>query len=170
MDILELKHRIRAYKDFPKKGVLFQDISPVLADPEAFSFVIDSLVEQTKADSFNKILAIDARGFLFGGALAYRLGKSLILCRKPGKLPGELATVSYDYEYSSGSLSIQHDACGEGDHVLIVDDVLATGNTLRAAYQAVTDLGGQVSAVACVIELVSLHGRNMLEARSLLTY
>src|SRR4051812_27868807 len=106
MDVPALQKLIKDYPDFPQKGVVFRDISPILADPEAFKFAVDTMAQQIESIQFDKIAAIDARGFLMGGALAIRLKKGLVLCRKPTKLPGELETVSYGYEYSSGSLSM----------------------------------------------------------------
>jgi adenine phosphoribosyltransferase len=160
---MDLQQYIKSYKDFPAKGVIFRDISPVLANPKAFKFAIDSMVAQVEQLEFNKILAIDARGFLFAGSLADRLQKGLILCRKPSKLPGDLATESYGYEYSTDSLSVQKNAIQSSDKILIVDDVLATGNTLLAAYKLVTKLGGSIAGVACFIELGYLNGRQLLK-------
>lgn len=159
----DLQKLIKNYPDFPQPGVVFRDISPILADPEAFKAAIDAMVEQAEKLEFDKIAAIDARGFLFGGAMAYRLKKGLVIFRKPAKLPGELLTETYDYEYSTGSLSIQKGVISKGDKVLIVDDVLATGNTFLAAHNLVTKLGGDVVAHSCFVELTYLHGRQLLE-------
>ena len=158
-----LQQYLTTYQDFPSAGVQFRDISPLLADPAAFSAAIHALAEKVKLLSFDRIVAIDARGFLLGGALAYDLHKGVVLCRKPSKLPGELVTESYRYEYSSSSVSLQKNAVKPGDRLLIVDDVLATGHTAVAACRAATQLGGTVVAVLNLIELVYLEGRKLLE-------
>lgn len=155
---------IKSYPDFPKKGIIFRDISPLLADAKAFSTAIDAMATIAKNfPDFDKIVAIDARGFIFGGALADRLHKGMVPCRKPNKLPGELITETYEYEYSSNSLSIQSGAIEHGERVLIVDDVLASGNTLLSAYKLVNKLGGEVVGVMCFLELSYLNGRQLLE-------
>lgn len=164
MDAQNLQRYIKDYPDFPKKDVIFRDISPLLADPEAFSASVNALIEKTKyLPAFNKIVAIDARGFIFASVIAQRLHIGLVLCRKPSRLPGKLVTEPYGYEYSSDSLSIQLDAIKAGESVLIIDDVLASGNTALAAYKAVTKLGGKVSGILCLLELEYLHGRQFLE-------
>lgn len=162
MNIAELLKLIKNYPDFPEKGIVFRDISPILSDPTALQFSIDSMIEQVKDVSFNKIAAIDARGFIFGGAMAQRLNKGLILCRKPSKLPGRLETVSYGYEYNSSSLSVSAEMIDKEDKILIVDDVLATGNTFLAAEQIFEKLGAEVKAISCLIELNYLNGRDLL--------
>jgi adenine phosphoribosyltransferase len=154
---------MRNYPDFPQKGIIFRDISPILADPAAFAAAVDAMAEQISEFEFDKIVAVDARGFLFGGALAYKLGKGMVICRKPAKLPGDLVTQSYGYEYDSASLSIQKTAVSKDDRVIIVDDVLATGNTFLAAYHLIDELGGRVEAFACFVELAYLNGRELLE-------
>lgn len=154
---------IKSYPDFPKKGIIFRDISPLLADASAFALALDLLqAKAKKMPQFNKILAIDARGFIFGGVLADRLKKGLIICRKPNKLPGSLIEEKYGYEYSSDVLTIQRDAIIAGDRILIVDDVLASGNTLLAAGQLVQKLGGEVSGILCLLELNYLKGRELV--------
>lgn len=167
MDKTALQKLVKDYRDFPQKGVIFRDISPILADPEAFSLAIDCMVEQLKTIAFDKIAAIDARGFLFGGVLADRLGKGLVLCRKSAKLPGQLETAQYGYEYSAASLSIQRGVIKPGDKILLVDDVLATGNTFQAAEQIIANLGAEVAAISCLLELTYLNGRQLLESNSL---
>lgn len=155
---------IKSYPDFPKKGVIFRDISPLLSDAKAFSTAIDALVVITKKlPDFDKIVAIDARGFIFGGALADRLHKGMVPCRKPNKLPGELLTQKYGYEYDSTSLSIQSGAIKSGEHVLILDDVLASGNTLLSAYKLANEAGAKVVGIMCFLELDYLNGRQLLE-------
>jgi adenine phosphoribosyltransferase len=163
MDVAALQKLIKNYPDFPEKGVVFRDIAPILVDPDMFKFAIESMAEQVKALRVDKIAVVDARGFLFGGALANRLGKGLVMCRKPAKLPGELVTADYGYEYSQGSLSMQRTAVQPGDKILIVDDVLATGNTFLAAHQLINQLGGGVVTFLCLVELAYLNGRQLLE-------
>lgn len=164
MTVQNFEEYVKNYPDFPKKGVIFRDISPLLADAKAFSAAIDAMVVITKnLPDFDKIVAIDARGFIFGGALADRLHKGMVPCRKPNKLPGELITETYNYEYASNSLSIQSGTINPGECVLIVDDVLASGNTLLSAYKLVNKLGGQVVGVMCFLELSYLNGRQLLE-------
>lgn len=162
MNLSSLEKTVKIYKDFPKKGVIFRDISPIIASPEAFKFSIDKLAEQVKKLKFGKILAIDARGFIFASALAYKLKKGLIMCRKPSKLPGKLITENFGYEYDSASLSVQKNSIKKGEKVLIVDDVLATGNTALAAYKALYKLGAKVSGIAFFLELGYLSGREFL--------
>lgn len=165
MKIPELKQRIRNYPDFPKAGIIFRDISPILAEPKAFRAAIDLMVAKLVDLQFDTILAIDARGFIFGGVLADRLNKKLVLCRKPSKLPGTLLTEMYGYEYDSASLSLQADALKPGEKVLIVDDVLATGSTFLAAHELVAKLGGRTAAIICLVELAYLEGRKNLDAK-----
>jgi adenine phosphoribosyltransferase len=166
MDLQSLQQLIKDYQDFPQAGVVFRDISPILRDPVAFKFAIDQMAELAKKYEFNKIAAVDARGFLLGSPLAYMLGKGLVLCRKPDKLPGDLITTSYGYEYSASSLSVQREAIQEGDRVLIVDDVLATGNSFLAGCDIVTQLGGRIPAMICLVEITTLPGRNLLNEKT----
>lgn len=166
MDANDLQKLIKDYPDFPQPGVIFRDISPILNDAAAFKASVDALTEIARTLDFDKIVAIDARGFLFGGALACSLDKGIVLCRKNSKLPGELVTAGYAYEYSSDSLSLQKASLQPGERVLIVDDVLATGSTFLAAKQLVDRLGGTVAALACLIELGYLNGRQTLEAQA----
>lgn len=159
-----LLKRIKDYPDFPARGVVFRDISPLLADAKAFASAVNKLSEAAEAmPSFDKIVAIDARGFIFGTALAQRLGKGMIMCRKAGKLPGRVVKISYGYEYSTDSVSIQQAAIKSGERLLIVDDVLASGNTLLATYKLVKKLGGEVTGVLCLLELSYLNGRELLD-------
>lgn len=164
MSDINFEDYIESYPDFPKQGVIFRDISPLLADAKAFSDAIDAIVGITKKlPDFDKIVAIDARGFIFGGALADRLHKGMVPCRKPNKLPGELLTQKYGYEYDSTSLSIQSRAINHGERVLIIDDVLASGNTLSSAYRLVNEAGAKVIGIICFLELSYLNGRQLLK-------
>jgi len=170
------KSKIRDIPDFPTKGILFKDITPLLADPRAFHIVLDSIAERFIGGSSHHvdvIVGVEARGFIFGGALAARLNASFVPARKPGKLPYKSDKVSYKTEYSVAELEMHEDSIKKGARVLVVDDVLATGGTAKAAAELVTRQGGEVIAFAMVIELGFLSGRKVLEpgrVESVLTY
>lgn len=153
---------IRTFADFPRKGVQFKDITPLLADPKAFHMLLDGLAEHFVAEHVDAIAGVEARGFIFGGALAARLNASFVPLRKPGKLPGETDRVSYDLEYGSTALEIQVDSIEAGSKVVIVDDVLATGGTALAAAELIKRQNGYVSSCAFVLELLALEGRARL--------
>jgi adenine phosphoribosyltransferase len=157
-----LKKLVREIPDFPKPGILFYDITTLLKDKHGFHEVIDRLKAQYEGCGVDTVLGIEARGFIFAPALAYALGAGFVPVRKPKKLPGECATITYDLEYGSDSLEIHRDAIGDGHRVLIVDDLLATGGTAAAATQLVRQMGGIVSGLAFVIELTFLNGRAKL--------
>jgi adenine phosphoribosyltransferase len=158
-----VRERVRAVPDFPKPGILFRDVTPLLADPKAFHMVIDALVEQFIGQAVDAVLAIDARGFIFGAPLASRLNASFVPARKPGKLPAETVRVAYALEYGQGSLEMHKDALSTGDRVVVLDDLLATGGTAAAAGELVMSRGAEVLAYAFVIELDGLDGRAKLE-------
>ena len=158
-----VRERVRAVPDFPKPGILFRDITPLLADPKAFHMVIDALVEQFIGQAVDPVVAIDSRGFIFGAPLASRLNTSFVPARKPGKLPAETVSVSYALEYGQGSLEMHKDALSSGDRVVVIDDLLATGGTAAAAGELVLSRGAEVLAYAFVIELDGLGGRARLE-------
>jgi adenine phosphoribosyltransferase len=158
-----VRDRIRAVPDFPKPGILFRDITPLLADPKAFHMVIDALVEQFMGQAVDAVVAIDSRGFIFGAPLASRLNTSFVPARKPGKLPAEKVSVAYALEYGQGSLEMHKDALSAGDKVVVIDDLLATGGTAAAAGELVVSQGAEVLAYAFVIELDGLDGRSKLE-------
>ena len=169
----DLKKLIREVPDFPKPGILFYDITTLLKDKDGFRTLIDGLKAHYEHARVDVVLGIEARGFIFGPALAYALGTGFIPVRKPKKLPAATASVRYDLEYGTDSLEIHRDAIHPGQTVLIVDDLLATGGTARAAAQLVESVGGQVAGVAFVIELLFLNGRAKLEGYdvfSLLAY
>ncbi|HEY3445013.1 MAG TPA: adenine phosphoribosyltransferase [Myxococcales bacterium] len=153
---------VRDVPDFPKKGIVFKDITPVLAHPQAFKEIIDALVERYRSRKIDKILAIESRGFLFGSALAYALGAGLVIVRKPGKLPWKSVREEYALEYGKDSLEMHVDAVAPGNRVLIIDDLLATGGTAEAAGRLVGKVGGQVAEFAFVVELGFLSGRKRL--------
>src|SRR5690242_18938068 len=156
------KSKIRDIPDFPSKGIVFKDITPLLADPRAFHIVLDSLAERLIGEHIDAVVGIEARGFIFGGALAARLNASFVPARKPGKLPSAADRVSYKTEYSSAELEMHKNSLAEGASVVIVDDVLATGGTAKAAAELVQLQGAYVSAYAFVIELSFLNGRERL--------
>lgn len=157
-----IKSRIRDVPDFPREGILFKDITTVLRDPVAFKKSIDLLAKHFEKQKINYIAGIEARGFIFGSALAYRMGKGFIPIRKPGKLPSKTERMSYELEYGTDSLEIHVDAVEPGKRVLIVDDLLATGGTAEAAIKLVKKIGGVLVGIAFVVELEFLKGRDKL--------
>ena len=163
MSATELAPKIRDIPDFPKPGIIFKDIMPLVADAAAFRQVIDLLAEWSRPRDPNIILGAEARGFIFGGALAYALGCGFVAARKPGKLPSTTVEAVYDLEYGSDSLQIHADAFPAGSRVIVLDDVLATGGTAAAKIELVEQLGGTVVGALFVIELEFLHGRDRLE-------
>lgn len=168
-----LKKLIREIPDFPKKGILFYDITTLLKDKLGFARLIDGLSANYIGKEIDLVLGMEARGFIFGPALAYRLNAGFVPVRKPGKLPSETAKISYDLEYGSTSLEIHKDAIQKGERVLIVDDLLATGGTAAATTELATGLGAQIAGLAFVVELDFLKGREKLanyEVFSLLHY
>ena len=167
IDSNELKSRIRSVPDFPKPGILFYDITTLLQDPVGFRLAIDSLAVPFKDQGIEVVVGVESRGFILGAAVADRIGAGFSPVRKPGKLPSKTMRASYDLEYGSDSLEIHHDAVSRGQRVLIVDDLLATGGTARATCDLVGQLGGQVHAVACLIELLFLNGRDKLAGQRL---
>lgn len=158
-----IRELIRDVPDFPQKGVVFKDLTPVLADRVAFRRTLDLLAERFVGKHIDKVVAIEARGFLFGSALAYALGAGLAIVRKPGKLPWQVDEERYGLEYGHDALQIHVDAIHPGERVLILDDVLATGGTARATRQLVERRGGVVVGFGFVAELTFLHGRQKLE-------
>jgi adenine phosphoribosyltransferase len=159
---VNLESYIRDIPDFPQPGIVFKDITPLLADPEGFRACIDMLAEPYLDAGVTKVLGAEARGFILGGALACKLGAGFVPARKPGKLPWDTTTVSYDLEYGTDSLEVHADAFGPGDRVLIVDDVLATGGTAAAKAELVAAKGAEVAGFAFLIELDFLDGRAKL--------
>jgi adenine phosphoribosyltransferase len=159
---VDLKEKIRDIPDFPRPGIVFKDIMPLLADPEAFRGTVEALAAFAEPRKPDVILGAEARGFILGGALAYRLGCGFVAARKPGKLPWETVSAEYELEYGIDSLELHADAITDGARVLIHDDLLATGGTARAKVNLVEQLGGEVVGVAFVIELTFLHGREKL--------
>ena len=160
---LDLRARVRDVPDFPKKGIVFKDLMPLIADPEYFAETIRRLAEWARPREPDLIFGAEARGFIFGGALAYALGAGFIAARKPGKLPRETIEATFDLEYGTDSLQVHRDAVPPGARVIVLDDVLATGGTAKAKLELVEQLGGVVAGVVFVIELTFLHGRERLD-------
>jgi adenine phosphoribosyltransferase len=168
---VDLEKYIASVRDFPKEGILFRDVTPVLQHPEAFRECIDRFCEYAKKVNANVIVGPESRGFIFGAPVALELGISFAPARKPGKLPRETRSVSYDLEYGSAEIHLHTDAVKPGDRVLIIDDLLATGGTARATAQLVEELGGTVAGVAFVIELYGngMNGRGVLDGYDVFT-
>ena len=169
----ELKTRIRHVPDFPKAGILFYDVTTLLRDPEGFRLAIDAMSEPYRDAGISLVVGIESRGFILGAAVADRIGAGFVPVRKVGKLPSTTIRVSYDLEYGSDSLEMHSDAIEQGQRVLVVDDLLATGGTARATVDLVKKLGGVVHGVAILIELEGLNGRDRLageRVHAVLTY
>ena len=158
----ELRTYVRDIPDFPKPGIVFKDITPLLAAAKALQDVVDTIADRYSG-SVDMVLGIESRGFIIGAAVAYRLGLGLALVRKPGKLPHHTYAARYELEYGSDTLEIHRDALGDKCRVLIVDDLLATGGTASAAIELVRRLDGEVAACAFIIELAFLKGRKRLD-------
>ena len=158
-----LKQLIREVPDFPKNGILFYDITTLLKDKLGFATLIDALAEHYLNKDIDLVLGMEARGFIFGPALAYRLNAGFVPVRKPGKLPAATASLSYDLEYGSNTLEIHRDAIQSGQRVIIVDDLLATGGTAGATVQLAKSLGADVCGLGFVVELDFLNGRDKLK-------
>jgi len=161
---------IRDIPDFPKKGIVFKDITPLLMSPAPWRRVIDGLVERHKDDNVNKVVGIESRGFIFGAPLAYRLNCGFVPIRKLGKLPSDTVRASYDLEYGSATVEIHRDAIQAGERVLLMDDLLATGGTMAASCQLVEQLGGKVVGCSFLVELAFLKGREKLAKYSIQSF
>ena len=159
----KLKAAVRDVPDFPIKGILFKDITPILKDPQLFRLAVDTIADRHKGKNLNAVVGIDARGFIFAGAVAYKLGIGFIPVRKKGKLPWKTVVTSYTLEYGSETSEMHVDALAKGDNVIIVDDLLATGGTAMAAATLVTKLGGTIAEIDFLIELAFLKGRDRLK-------
>lgn len=158
----ELKASIRSIPDFPKKGILFRDITTLLKDGQKFKDTVDLIAHKYKNKKVDKVVAIEARGFIFGGALAYKLGAAFIPIRKKGKLPAEVLEATYELEYGTDTLQVHRDAIEAQDKVLIVDDLLATGGTVKATCELIEKSGAEIVGIEFLIELVELNGREKL--------
>lgn len=168
-----LKDYVTDIPDFPKEGILFHDITSVIQSSEGLNLAVNALLKSVKGLEFDSIAGIESRGFIFGAILAERLGKGLVLVRKKGKLPRETISESYALEYGFAEIEIHTDAVRPGEKVLIVDDLIATGGTVKAASHLIERLGGEVAGAAFLIELSGLNGRDVLKnypVRSVITY
>ncbi|MCL5427874.1 MAG: adenine phosphoribosyltransferase [Candidatus Marsarchaeota archaeon] len=166
---MQLRGFILDVPDYPREGIVFKDITPLLKDRKAFRECIDQLVKTVSGMSFEYVLGVEARGFILGGAVAYRLGKGFIPARKRGKLPRRVLTQEYALEYGAAALDMHADAVEGGGRVLIIDDLLATGGTALAAARLIEGAGGIVAGAAFVIELGSLNGRKKLDSYKVLS-
>jgi adenine phosphoribosyltransferase len=164
--MIDLRQYVRDVPDFPTPGILFRDITPLLASAEAFGAAVEAMAEPFRESGAVKIAGIEARGFMFGAAVARYLGLGFVPVRKPGKLPGRTERIAYGLEYGSDALEVHTDAFQPGEAVLIVDDVLATGGTAAAAAELVERLGARVAAMLFCIELEALQGRSRLSGRT----
>ena len=169
MQIEQIEGLIRDVRDFPEPGIVFKDITPVLADPIAFSTIIDLIVVHFGRGNVDKVVGIEARGFILGAPVAYHFGAGIIPVRKKGKLPHQTIEEAYALEYGSASLEIHTDAVQPGERVLVVDDVLATGGTAKATASLVERVGGKVCGIATLIELGFLNGRDKPQGYDLFT-
>lgn len=160
---MNVKDYIRTIPDFPKKGIMFRDITTVLQDKDGFKLAVDSMAELVKDIDFDVIAGIESRGFVFGAALAYKLGKPLVTVRKKGKLPYKTISEEYSLEYGTAEIEVHCDAIEKGQRVIVVDDLIATGGTVKAAARLVERLGGTVSAALFLLELPDLKGRETLK-------
>ena len=159
---MDLKQHIRAIPDFPRPGILFYDISTLLAHPKAWHATVERLAEAVRPHRPDLLIGIESRGFLVAAPLAYALGSGFAMVRKQGKLPGRTVRHSYDLEYGSDTIEVQEDAISPGQRIIVVDDLLATGGTMRAAIDLVQRQGGTVAAAVCIIELAFLNGRSRI--------
>lgn len=169
---MDLTPYVRDVPDFPKPGIVFKDITPLLGDPKALRTTINMFVERHrgKDPKIDKVVGIESRGFIFGAAIALELGTGFVPVRKQGKLPHTAVAESYSLEYGTATLEIHEDAIQPGENILVIDDLLATGGTLAATCKLVERLGGKVAAIGVVIELEFLEGRKNLEGRSIYSF
>jgi len=163
MTPVDLRSRIRDIPDFPRPGIVFKDIMPLLADPEALHQAVDDLAEWAAPREVDLVVGAEARGFILGAVLAYKLGCGFVAARRPGKLPWKTVSATYALEYGENSLELHADAIEDGQRVLVHDDVLATGGTAKAICDLAAQLGGEIVGVSFVIELDFLEGRKQLE-------
>ena len=153
---------IKDIPDYPKPGVIFKDITPLLADPEGFEAVVQALAEPFRSAGVTKVMGAEARGFMLGAPVALELGAGFVPARKPGKLPREVASMEYDLEYGTAELQVHLDSFDSADKVLIVDDLVATGGTMEAQVKLIDELGAELVGVACLMELEFFHPRDIL--------
>lgn len=169
---MPIKSRIRTVPDYPKKGIMFRDITTLIQDPVGFRLVIDAMTQHylSKGIDFDVVVGIEARGFILGGALAYTLGKGFVPVRKPGKLPADVVKLEYDLEYGSDTIEMHTDAIEKGQRVLLVDDLLATGGTALAAAALVEKVGGVVAGMAFIVNLPDIGGAKKISDKGYSIY
>jgi len=167
MNLNSLKEKVRSIPDWPQKGVIFRDITPCLEDKKLFHFLIEELARPYKSEKIDKIIGIDARGFILAAALAYKLKTGLVIVRKKGKLPYKTVKRKYTLEYAAHTLEMHQDAINPGEKILLVDDVLATGGTMAATVDIVRKLGGKIIGILFFIEIKDLKGRKKLKGYKL---
>jgi adenine phosphoribosyltransferase len=155
-----LEKSIRSIPDFPKPGILFRDLTTLIQNKAAFKKSVDLLAKKYKGKGFDKVVGVEARGFIFGASVAHKIGAGFVPVRKKGKLPFKTISTTYELEYGTDTLEIHQDAISPGEKVLIIDDLLATGGTVKAVIELVKRLGGEISGIAFVVELVDLHGKD----------
>ena len=166
---MDLKKHIRSIPDYPKKGILFRDITTLIKDAKAFKFTNDKIIEISKKIKFDKVAAIESRGFVFASTVSYHLNKPFILLRKKNKLPAETYSVDFELEYGKATIEIHKDSIQKGENVLIIDDLIATGGTAKAAAKLVEISGGKVAGFIFVINLFDLPGNKLLKDKGYLT-
>ena len=166
---MDLKKYIRSIPDYPKKGILFRDITTLIKDPDAFKFSVDKIIQISKKIQFDKISAIESRGFVFASAVSYLLKKPLILLRKKNKLPAERHSVDFKLEYGEATIEVHKDSISKNEKILVIDDLIATGGTAEAAAKLIEISGGKVAGFIFVINLFDLPGNDLLKKRSYFT-
>jgi len=166
---MDLKKYIRSIPDYPKKGILFRDITTLIKDPEAFKYTIDRIIKISKKINFDKVSAIESRGFVFASAVSYLINKPLILLRKKNKLPAERHSVDFKLEYGEATIEVHKDSINKNDKILVIDDLIATGGTAEAASKLIELSGGSVAGFIFVINLFDLPGNNLLKKKSYFT-
>jgi|TARA_B110000444_G_scaffold124169_1_gene116696 adenine phosphoribosyltransferase len=166
---MDLKKYIRSIQDYPKKGILFRDITTLIKNPKAFNFAIDKIIEISKKIEFNKVSAIESRGFIFASTVSYLTNKPLILLRKKNKLPAETHSVDFKLEYGEATIEVHKDSIDKEDKVLIIDDLIATGGTAKAAAKLVEISGGTVAGFIFIVNLYDLPGNDLLKKKSYFT-
>ena len=162
---MDIKKHIRSIPDYPKKGILFRDITTLIKDAEAFRFTNDKIIELAKTIEFDKVAAIESRGFVFASTVSYKLNKPFILLRKKNKLPAEVHSVDFELEYGKATIEVHKDSIGKNEKILVIDDLIATGGTAEAAAKLIEISGGRVAAFIFVINLFDLPGNNLLKGK-----
>ena len=166
---MNLKKHIRSIKDYPKKGILFRDITTLIKDPEAFKYTNDKIIQLAKKIDFDKVSAIESRGFVFASTVSYILKKPFILLRKKNKLPAETHAIDFKLEYGEATIEVHKDSISKGEKILVIDDLIATGGTAEAAAKLIEISGGKVAGFIFVINLFDLPGNNLLKKKSFFT-